>query len=85
MRRERDEFSSGPPHRTSNGVSVDRALRRRELLLWPGGSGDDPLDHLPMHVGQPEVASGVVESQLLVVEAKEMKNRGLKVVDVHGL
>ena len=45
-------------------------------------SGQDSLDHLPMHVGQAEVAAGVVEGELLVVEAEQVKDRGLEVVDV---
>ena len=48
-------------------------------------SGQDPLDHFAVHVGEPEVAAGVVEGELLVVEAEELEDGGLKVVDVHGV
>ena len=43
------------------------------------------LDDLPMHVGQPEVAAGVVEGELLVVEAEQVQDRRLEVVDVDGV
>ena len=35
-----------------------------------------------MHVGQPEVAAGVAVGELLVVEAEEVQDRGVQVVDV---
>ncbi len=46
-------------------------------------SRQDLLDHLPVHVGEPEVAAGVVEGELLVVEAEKVEDRRLEVVHVH--
>jgi hypothetical protein len=37
-----------------------------------------------VHVGQAEVAAGVVVGQTLVVEAQAVQDRGLQVVDVNG-
>ena len=36
-----------------------------------------------MHVGQAEIAAGVAVGQLLMVEAEQVKNRGVQVVDMH--
>ena len=38
-----------------------------------------------MDVGQAEVAAGVVEGELLVVEAEQVEDRRLEVVDVDGV
>ena len=35
-----------------------------------------------MHVGQAEVAAGVAVGELLVVEAQQVQDRGVQVVDV---
>ena len=35
-----------------------------------------------MHVGQAEVAAGVAEGEAFVVEAEQVQDRGLQVVDV---
>src|SRR3954452_8020312 len=40
------------------------------------------LNHVPMHVGQPEVAALEAVGELLVIEAEEVEDRGLEVVDV---
>src|SRR5207253_1390871 len=42
----------------------------------------DVLHYPPMDVRQPEVASGVAEGQALVVEAEEVQDGGLQVMDV---
>ena len=50
---------------------------------------DQLLHHLAVHVGQAEVAAGVAVGELLVVEAQQVQDRGVQVVDVdlvlHGL
>ena len=38
-----------------------------------------------MHVRQPEVAARVAEGEAFVVEAQQVQNRGLEVVDVDGI
>src|SRR5262245_48152898 len=45
---------------------------------------DLPHD-LPMHIGQPEVAAAVAEGELLVVEADEVEDGGVEVVDVDAV
>src|SRR2546430_9343765 len=45
--------------------------------------GDNLLHDPPVHVREPEVASGITISEALVVNAKKMKNGGVKVVNVH--
>ena len=46
-------------------------------------SGQDPLDHRAMHIGQAVVPPLVLESQLGVVDAQAMQDRGVQVMDVH--
>lgn len=36
----------------------------------------------PLHIGQPHVAAGVAEGEAFVVEAEQMQDRGMPVVDV---
>ena len=45
-------------------------------------SGQDVPDDLPMHVGQPVVAALEAIGQLLVVQAQQVEDGGLEVVDV---
>ena len=62
-----------------------RHLRKREALtLWPE-LGEDLVDDLAVHVGQPEVAAGVAIDQARVVDPHEVQDRGMIIVDVHGV
>ena len=45
-------------------------------------SGDDVFDDRPVHVGQAEVAAGVAIGELFVVEAQEVEQGGVQVVNV---
>ncbi len=36
-----------------------------------------------MHVGEAEIATGVAVGEPFVVEAEEVENRGVQVVDMH--
>ena len=47
-----------------------------------GCSGDQFVDDVAVHVGQAEVAAGVAVGELLVVEAQQVQDRGVQVVDV---
>src|SRR5688500_11094281 len=51
--------------------------------MWAGriASGDDFADDVARDVGQAEVAAGVAVGELLVVEAQQMEDRGMQVVD----
>ncbi len=48
------------------------------------GSGKDIFHHVAVHVGQPIVAALVLERELRVVDAEQVQDRGLQVVDVDG-
>ena len=50
--------------------------------IGPRGSRHHLLDHLAVDVGQAEVAAGVAVGELLVVEAEQVQDRGVQVVDV---
>jgi hypothetical protein len=57
--------------------------RRRVENGEKSRSGDDVFDDCPVHVGQAEVAAGVTIRELLVVEAHEIEQGGVQVVDVN--
>ena len=56
------------------GPCLRRGMLRRR-------SGDDRPDHLAVDVGEAEVAAGVAVGQPLVVEAEQVQDRGVEVVD----
>ena len=41
---------------------------------------DDFLNHMAMHVGQPEIASRVTVGEFFVVEAHEVEDGGVEVI-----
>ena len=43
------------------------------------------MNHLSMHIRQPEVPSRMAESQLLMIEAEQLENRGVQIVNVNLL
>ena len=59
-------------------VTPDHKLQ----LVATGALRQHLLHHPPVHVGQAEVAAGVAVGQLLVVEAEQVQDRGVQVVDV---
>src|ERR1700728_4396625 len=46
-------------------------------------SRDQFLDHAPMNVSQAEIAACVAVSELLMIEAQKVQNRGVEVVHVN--
>ncbi len=52
---------------------------------WIGCSGQDVVQHVSVHVGQPVVTSGVTIGELLVIEAHEVKDRGMEIVDMDAV
>src|SRR5262249_6117572 len=48
-------------------------------------SRQDALDHVAMHVGEAEVAPAVAERQLLVVDAHQVQDRRVQVMDVDAV
>ena len=61
------------PHLTTAASS-----RRRCLLL-----GQKILHDVAVHVGEAEIAAGVAEGELLVIEAQQVQDRRVQVMDVH--
>ena len=68
--------------------------RSRFGLVWEAGCGtliccgrlaQDRLDHVAVDVGQPEVAAGVAIDQPGVVDSHQVQDRGVVVVNVHGV
>ena len=45
-------------------------------------SGQDVLHHMPVDVGEAEVAAGVAVGELLMVQAEDVEDGGVEVVDV---
>src|SRR4051794_20308323 len=48
-------------------------------------SGEDALDDLAVHVGEAEVAARVAVGEPGVVQAHQVEDRGVEVVDMHGV
>ena len=48
-------------------------------------SGEQFLNDVPVHVGQPEVAALEAVGQPLVVEAQQVQERGVQIVDVDAI
>src|SRR3954454_13583674 len=74
-----------------HGPTADGAARlgMHEAPLGEGGgcscargrSGDDFVHHVALDVGEAEVAAGVAVGEALVVEAHELEDGGVEVVD----
>ena len=47
------------------------------------GLSENILHDFPTYIRQPEIASGVAVSELLMVKPEEMKHGGMKIVDMH--
>src|SRR5262245_6194043 len=66
-------------------------LRRREIMAGPssqekaGFSGQNRLDHVAVDVGQTVIAATVTVGQFLVVQAQQMQNRGVQVMNVDAI
>jgi len=48
----------------------------------PPASSKNPIHDVAVNVGQTEVAAGIATGRALVIEAQEMQQRGVQVVDV---
>ena len=69
------------------GVVLGIAAKAPELALWARDGqvlGQHVLDDVSVHVGQAEVATLESVREALVVDAEQVQDRRLKVVDVHG-
>ena len=60
-------------------------LRRRSRGPLSGRLTRSNPDHGVVDVGQAEVAAGVAISELLVVEAHQVQDRGVQIVDMNRL
>src|SRR5688500_9074700 len=61
------------------------SLTRRAAARWSTGNDrlpQQPLHHVPVYVGQAEVAALELVGQLLVVDAHEVQHGGVEIVDV---
>src|SRR5947199_3640611 len=45
-------------------------------------SGDQFADHMTVDVGEPEIAAGMAEGEVFVIETKQLENRCVKIVNV---
>jgi hypothetical protein len=59
---------------STGGQTSTRGERRRPP--------DQLVDNLPLHVGQPVAAAVVQEGEFLVLQAQQMKQRGVEIVDI---
>ena len=71
-----------PHHRPPPRQRRRQDGRRGVKMASRAGSRHDLFHHIPGDVGQAEVAAGVAEGQPLVVQAEQVQERGVQVVDV---
>src|SRR6266850_7096328 len=45
--------------------------------------GEQLIDHIPVNIGQPKIPARMPEGKLRMIEPEEMKNGGVKIVDMH--
>ena len=43
------------------------------------------MDHLTGHIGQPEVTAGITVGEAFVIDAQQVQNRGVQIVDVDSI
>jgi len=67
------------------GVPLGRRVHHAERCEGRAHLRDDVVHDLALHVGQPEIAAGVVVGQLFVIEAEQLQHGGMEIVDVDGL
>src|SRR5262249_20176031 len=53
--------------------------------VLPNGSRQNLLDHRAVHIGQAEVSAVVAIGELLVVQAHQVQDRGVQVVDADAV
>ena len=69
------------PGREAHGIPTDQ----RDDLGSNRVNSRPAVTHVAVHVGQAEVAAGVAVDEPGVVDAHEVQDRGVVVVDVHGV
>lgn len=65
----------------------ERCKRRTVPRSEPHGTGsaDDFVGDSAVDIGQTEIAAGVAEGESLVIQSQEVQDRGVQIVDVHGI
>jgi hypothetical protein len=69
------------PNRGRAAYALAKMTRSSPSIL----SREQLLHHLPRHVGKAELAALGLVGELEVIEAQEVQNRGVQVVDVHEI
>ena len=62
-----------------------RLSRRLQQFLENRASSDDLLNNMSVHVGQTSIDAVVPNGQTLVVDAKQMQDRRMDVIDLRGI
>ena len=61
-----------------SGFNIRIAYRDSDKRL-----SDDPVDHFPVNIGQPEIPARIAIRQPLVIEAQQMQDGRVQVVEVN--
>src|SRR2546426_10633398 len=70
-------LTSGSAHRTSVLSSKGRRTGERSRYNW--------LNHIPGHIGQPEIAPAVAISEARVIETHQVQDGRMQVMHVDGI
>jgi len=74
-----------------NLTGVHRGRRESQKTLLPevanrgGALGDHVVNHAAMDVGQAEIATAVMIRQPRVIDAQQVEDRGMQIVNVHAI
>src|SRR5690606_28029516 len=84
-RRRSQSAGNGSCWRSSEVMGLDGFMLEELGDTWHRCSGHDLFYHMPMHIGEPEIATGMAVGEALVIEAEQMQDGGMEIVDVHGV
>src|SRR4051794_13860709 len=76
------------PGDTRTGYTVLSTRHRVQAGRQPKAANelsDDVVHDAAMHIGQPEVAAAVVIGQSLVIDAEQMEDRGVQIMNVDAI
>jgi hypothetical protein len=75
-------FAQLQPPVPRNAVVDDVKIWKKQDEEIRSGSRHDPVHHFAIHIGEPEIASGIAVSEAQVVDAEEVQDGGMEIMHV---
>ena len=78
---------AGENHRGKalHDCGITRLRKVTNSNFRPGVSGKNLLHHVPLHIRETEVATGIEIGEPFMVEPHKVQDGGVKIVDAHGI